>query len=75
MDDIKWICKLFNPPEYILSLLIYGTLRHINGTDELADGSVSSEIQNVCCDLQYSRRVLRKLMQNYSILLDIFIYF
>ena len=23
VDDIKWICKLFNPPEYILSLLIY----------------------------------------------------
>ena len=34
--DVKKRERPINPPKYMIELLIYGALRHINETDELA---------------------------------------
>ena len=65
--DIKENGRPVNPPEYLVSLLIYGALRHINGTDELAEmAKFHQKFRYACGDLQPSGRVLRKFMQDYG---------
>ncbi|AWX33231.1 transposase [Methanosphaera sp. BMS] len=65
--DIKEKGRPVNPPEYLVSLLIYGALRHIDGTDELAEmARFHQKFRYACGDLQPSGRVLRKFMQDYG---------
>ena len=61
--DIKENGRPVNPPEYLVSLLIFGALRHINGTDELVEmAKFHQKFRYACGDLQPSGRVLRKFM-------------
>ncbi|MBQ6444664.1 MAG: transposase [Methanosphaera sp.] len=65
--DIKEKGKPVNPPEYLVSLLIYGALRHVDGTDELAEmARFHQKFRYAYGDLQPSGRVLRKFMQDYG---------
>ena len=65
--DIKEKGRPVNPPEYLVSLLIYGAFRHVDGTDELAEmARFHQKFRYACSDLQPSGRVLRKFMQDYG---------
>ena len=65
--DIKKRGRPVNPPEYMVALLIYGALRHIDGTDELAEmAQYHQKFRYVCGDLKPSGRVLRKFIQEYG---------
>lgn len=51
----------------MITLLIYGALRHINGTDELAEMTeFHKKFKYVSEDLEPSGRVLRKFIQEYG---------
>ena len=51
----------------MIALLIYGALRHINGTDELAEmAEYHQKFRYVSVDLKPSGRVLRKFVQEYG---------
>ena len=65
--DIKERGRPVNPPEYIIALLIYGALRHINGTDDLTEmAEFHQKFRYVSGDLKPSGRVLRKFIQDYG---------
>jgi transposase len=65
--DIKERGRPVNPPEYMIALLIYGALRHIGGTDELAEmAEFHQKFRYVSGDLKPSGRVLRKFMHEYG---------
>lgn len=65
--DVKTRGRPINPPEYMIALLIYGALRHINGTDDLAEmAEFHNKFRYVSGDLKPSGRVLRKFIQEYG---------
>ena len=69
--DVKKRGRPINPPEYMIALLIYGALRHINGTDELAEmAEFHKKFRYVVGDLKPSGRVLRNLYRNMVIYLN-----
>lgn len=65
--DVKERGRPINPPEYMIALLIYGALRHIDGTNELAEmAEFHQKFRYVSGDLKPSGRVLRKFIQEYG---------
>ena len=65
--EVKKRGRPINPPEYMIALLIYGALRHINGTDELAEmAEFHKKFRYVSGDLNPSGRVLRKFIEEYG---------
>lgn len=65
--DVKERGRPINPPEYMVALLVYGAIRHVKGTEELAEmAEFHQKFKYISGDLKPSGRVLRKFMQEYG---------